>query len=139
MLRESEMRDPFVNWLRDTKQIRNKTYIAFEVPWLGRRIDIVTLTSRGILTAYELKLKNNLRAIEQAVKNTHAFHRSYMVTTTCLSYRNRSLATQLDIGVLCMSDASIRRIIRAPILDSSPDVIRRLRSKVRNKAVPAYV
>lgn len=134
MISESQMEEPFVNWLRQTRRVRYDSRILRQFSWLNRRIDIVTMTISGIVASYELKLHNNTVAIEQAAKNAHAFQRSYIVTMTKPSLRNRQLAATHGIGIIHMTDDRIMVLANAPWLRQPPNVLSRLRHQIRQKA-----
>lgn len=134
MTSESQMEEPFINWLRQTRRVRHDSRILRQFSWLGRRIDIVTMTISGIVSSYELKVYNNTIAIEQAVKNAHAFQRSYIVTMTKPSLRNCQLASTHDIGIIHMTDDRIMVLAYAPWIRQSPNVLSRLRHQIRQKA-----
>ena len=132
-MRESDMLLPLRQWLQRTGRIRRGSLIVEELSWQGRRVDVATLTRSGSSTAYELKIANNLRAIEQAAKNAHAFGRSYIVTATIPSPRTRRTAEQVGIGVLAFTGEKIRTIVRAPLNKPPRSVSHRLRRAITNK------
>ena len=112
---ESSLTKPLIEWLEQCRRIRDDSVLALELPWFGRRIDLVTLTSSGRTTAYELKLCNNRRALQQAKRNRQAFDRSYIVTATLPSPRNRQLAEDAGIGVILVSGGEHVVICAAPL------------------------
>lgn len=132
-MRESDMLLPLRQWLKRTRRIRPGSLIAEELSWQGRRVDLATLTLSGSSTAYELKIANNLRAIEQAAKNAHAFGRSYIVTATIPSPSTRRIAEQVGIGILAFSEDRIRTIVSAPLNTPPRSVSHRLRRAITNK------
>lgn len=131
-MRESEMFEPFWCWLLRVGRVRSGSVFVRELPWLGRRVDLATLTASGSLTAYEFKVDNNLRAIEQASYNAHAFHRSYVVTMTVPSSQNLEIAVMRGVGVIALSstDEGVRTICRAQPQASS-GASGRLRDAIR--------
>lgn len=104
---------PFWRWLVQTRRVRSGTLYVRELPWLGRRVDLATLTASGILTAYEFKVSHTLRAIEQAADNAQAFQWSYIVVVSRPSWRNIELATAYGIGVILMINGMARRLSAA--------------------------
>lgn len=100
---------------------------------MGRRIDLATYTHTGSATAYELKLYKNFNGIKQAVRNSFAFNRSYVVTATRPSFRYIEMAAQLDIGILVYCNGQIEVAVRAPKLQHSSAVSRRLRRAIERK------
>lgn len=133
-MRESDMLLPLRQWLRRTRRIRRGSLIAEELSWQGRRVDLATLTLSGSSTAYELKVANNLRAIEQAAKNAHAFGRSYIVTATVPSPSTRRTAEQVGIGILTFTGERIRTMVSAPLNKPPRCVSHRLRRAITKKA-----
>src|SRR5437868_6969727 len=77
---EGRLLEPLMEWLFRTRRINAKSRIAVELPWLGRRVDLATLTTTGRTAAYELKLGSLGRALEQAAYNRLSFDRSFVVT-----------------------------------------------------------
>ena len=100
---ESSLTLPFISWLEERRRIRDDTTVTLELPWFGRRIDLATLTSSGRTTAYELKLRDNRRALHQAKRNRLAFDRSYIVTATEPSVKSVWLAEHAGIGIIFVS------------------------------------
>ena len=90
---EAHMEQPLLEWLERMGRIRPGTIVMRELFWFGRRIDLVTLTRSGRATAYELKLRHNKRAVQQASYNRLAFDRRRNVER-CL-YMKRCLYNDL--------------------------------------------
>ena len=97
---EARLVDPLLEWLQQRRRLRVDTIILHEFPWYGRRIDLVTLTCSGTATAYELKLNNNRRAIQQAGYNKLVFHRSYVVTLSEPTMENLKHARDFGVGFI---------------------------------------
>jgi len=127
-MREAEMLEPLESWLRKIRWIRNDTVLVEEFSWMGRRVDLATLTSSGRSTAYELKLYKNLDAIVQAVRNSFSFDRSYIVTATRPTCSTIETAIQLRIGILVLCDNRIEVVVRASLLEHSRAVSDRLKN-----------
>lgn len=100
---ESEMLPALLRWLHHRGRIRPDTLVTMEMPWFGRRIDLVTLTRSGRLTAYELKLHTNQRVIEQAAYNRISFDTSYIVTGRMPTRRSRTMALEAGLGLIVVS------------------------------------
>ena len=132
-MRENDILALLVKWLIRRRRVRCGTLMAKELSWLGRRIDLATLTASGSLTAYEIKARNNLRVIEQAARNTQSFQRSYIVTATNPSIRNRCLASYLNVGIIAFTDGQVRQVSSAPLLHQPPQLSRRLRAAVESQ------
>jgi hypothetical protein len=125
-----------VRWLLATGRLRSRTSLAYEVPWLGRRIDLALLTSRGVATAFELKIGSLQRALEQAVYNRSTFHRSWVVTANRPRPEGLRWATQLGVGMLVVQAGTIRQVA-APVLQTPhPAAGARLRRAITARAVP---
>jgi hypothetical protein len=133
-MREVDMIPPLVAWLKQTRRIRHDSVVVEEFPWLGRRVDLATLTISGRLTAYETKVKQNSKAIEQAAKNAQAFERSYIVTGTTPLKGNLRLANCLGIGVLVLENGGIRTVLESPRVQQPDEVLTVLRNRMRQQA-----
>jgi hypothetical protein len=110
-LGEARLLAPLLAWLKRRRQIRTRTVVVTEVPWHGRRVDVATLTTTGRTTAYELKLRNTRRAIEQAAMNKLCFDRSYIVTTVTPNDENRLLAENLGVGIITVDPSGGHRVM----------------------------
>lgn len=130
---------PLMLWLRKTNRIGTRTIVVQEFRWLHRRIDLATLSSAGLSTAYELKLRDTLAATEQALMNTHAFNRSYIVTATMPSRKNICLASQIGTGIIYWSPSRIETVLLAPVLPVAGDVRRRIRELFDEHRTPVHV
>lgn len=111
MKTEKDLEQPLIDWLRRTGRIREDTIIVRELPWQGRRIDLVTLTRSGRVTAYELKLNGSKRALLQALYNSASFDRSYVVTASKPVERNLAVARCVTVGVIVISKDSSPRLM----------------------------
>ena len=138
-MREGEILLLLEKWLIKKRRIRGGTLIARELSWLGRRVDLATLTASGCLTAYEIKTRNNLRVIEQAARNAQSFQRSYIVTATPPSTQNRRLASALNVGVIAVADGEVRQMSSAPKLRQPPQLSRRLKEALETQVNDLYV
>lgn len=134
-MREEDMLVPLKTWLKRTRRVRDDTLLVPEFSWMGRWVDLATLTMSGSSTAYELKLYKNLDAMEQAVKNSLAFDRSYIVTATRPSCKNLDIAAQLGIGVITLSNGIVNVAVHAQQMQHPPNVARKLRQSIRDKVV----
>jgi hypothetical protein len=121
---------PLLRFLAATGRIRYDTAIIHEFPWNGRRIDIATRTITGINSAYELKIGNVGRAIEQATYNTLSFDRSWIVVNRDVSANNSELSARLGIGVIVVGDNKVRIQLNARPSRISPQTKRRLAQKL---------
>ena len=105
---EERLVNPLLEWLAQRRRVRCDTIILRELPWFGRRIDLATLTCSGITTAYELKLNNNRRAIQQAGYNKLVFDRSYVVTLSEPTMENLKHARDLEVGFIVIGHDSVK-------------------------------
>lgn len=104
---EERLVNPLLEWLAQRRRVRRDTIILRELPWFGRRVDLVTLTCSGITTAYELKLNNNRRAIRQAGYNKLVFDRSYVVTLSEPTMENLKHARDVEVGFIVIRNDSV--------------------------------
>jgi hypothetical protein len=105
---------PLLRWLQLTRRVREDTLVVPEVVWLGRRIDLVTCTRSGILSAYELKLAHITRALEQATYNRAVFDRSYLVTASFPKPTALQFARSHGVGVILVRDGECAQLLRSP-------------------------
>ena len=123
-----------MDWLVARRRIRGDTIIASELFWFGRRVDLVTLTISGVLTAYELKLRNNKRAVQQASYNRLSFDRSYVVTASKPKAEITNHAKQAGVGVIVMTAGDSDVVCEAKIGAEIQSLRHRLVKKVRQQA-----
>src|SRR5690242_1063296 len=76
---ERRLSAPLLALLRRRGWVRPDTLVAYELPWHGRHVDMVTMTRGGVLVSYELKLSSFGRVLEQSIYNRLSFDRSYLV------------------------------------------------------------
>jgi hypothetical protein len=136
---ESRLLPVLLDWLHRRGRIRLDTLVVTEMPWYGRRIDLATLTRSGSLAAYELKLRNHQRAIEQAAYNKVAFDRSFIVTATVPSTRTQQAALEAGIGIIVVG-ASGAQLVQESIASKADGRLRkRLIRKIQASAGPKNV
>lgn len=107
---EWRLERPLLAWLQSRGRLRKDTIVSRELPWLGRRVDLATLSRSGRTTAYELKVRDNRRALEQAAFNKLAFDRSYVVTESEPAEANKALAREVGVGFILLRNGSTRVI-----------------------------
>lgn len=93
------------------------TRAAFEVPWRGRRIDLVTTNSKGQLAAFEFKMDGSQRVFEQALYNRISAHRSFVVSGARPSPDYQGLAKAHGLGLIVVNgkvDLLQRSVFKAP-------------------------
>ena len=111
---ERRLERPLLEWLKMKGWLREDTIVSRELPWMGRRVDLAILTRSGRTTAYELKIRDNRRALQQAAYNKLAFDRSYVVTESEPMQINKTLAQEVGVGfILLRQDGSTRVIQRS--------------------------
>lgn len=111
---EGRLLQPLLNWARRLRRIRHDTRVFAEVPLNGRRIDVVTVTRTGVVTAYELKLGSVERALEQAWYNRRRLNRSYVVLGHLPREQHLDAARRFGIGVIVVTDESTREVVPSP-------------------------
>jgi hypothetical protein len=128
---EAAMMPALLKWLVQTGRLRDQTRVAQEVPWLGRRVDLALLNSKGTTTAFELKIGRIQRAIEQAAYNRATFHRSWVVTGNRPRQQAIAWARELGIGLLLVRGERVSQLVTPgpPVPDAV--AVKRLRSTIR--------
>jgi hypothetical protein len=134
---ERTMMPRLVEWLVGTGRLRDRTIIANEVPWLGRRVDVALLTARGETTAIELKVGGLQRALEQAAYNAASFHRSWIVTSSHPRAEGIGWALELGIGILVIEQDRASVVTLPRTRTPRPGVAARVRSAIRAKGSDA--
>jgi len=132
--REELMLPVLIRWLKKMHRISDGTLVAYELPWLGRRVDLVTMTKRESVTAYELKRRHIQRAIEQAAANRLAFDRSYIVSGSFPNPANIRTAAEAGIGLLVLKGDEVVLVLGSPRRAGHSLVRRRLINRVRERS-----
>lgn len=109
---ESRMMPPLVEWLRNRRWIRSDSIIVRELPVNGRRVDLVTMTRSGVLSAFELKLGGFGRVLEQAVYNRHTFDRSWVVVGSRPRQSNLDEAERFGVGIIVVAGSAPTVLLR---------------------------
>lgn len=133
VLGEQQLLGPLLSFLRKRGRVRYDTIIAEEFPWHGRRVDLATLTASRRAIAFELKLRDNGGAIEQAISNRLSFDRSYVVTATRPGERHLGLARGSLVGIIVVNldTLDVDPILKSPASTIPPSVRRQLLKKMR--------
>lgn len=126
---EALLLPPLMVLLNATGRIRPDTYVLYEFPWHGRRIDVVTLTRSGVLSSYELKLGGFGRVTEQAVYNGMSFDRSWVVVDRFPTTANLEMARSQQLGVVVVR-GSARVALHAAKTRNDLVLRQRLRRKI---------
>lgn len=130
------MEGPLLEWLKAKRWLREDTIVSRELPWMGRRVDLAILTRSGSTTAYELKIRDNRRALQQAAFNKLAFDRSYVVTESEPMQINKALAREVGVGfILVRRDGSTRVIQPSSTYAPSRTLRHRLVAAIRSTEV----
>ncbi len=131
---EAALLPDLVAWLIATGRIRDCTQVAYEVPWLGRRVDLALSTARGVTSAFELKVGRLQRVLEQAAYNGSSFHRSWVVTGNRPHPEGLEWARQLGLGLIVVRPPAVKLLLTA--VDRRPDltVTRRVRAAITSRA-----
>jgi hypothetical protein len=128
---ESRMLTPLLSWLEALRWVREDSVIGVEVPVHGRRVDLVTLTKSGTLSAFELKLGGFSRVLEQSVYNTRSFDRSWMVVSHRPKVVNIEEAQRFGVGILVVSNDSVTLVSRPNSLRVDQVARARIRTRLR--------
>jgi hypothetical protein len=103
--REVDMYEPLVRFFN------KQEVVAFEVPFFGKRIDIL-FTNNTLLYLYavETKLRDWRSAFKQAALNQIAIQQSYIAVPKKLAVRlldrERDLFLRYDVGLISVSDTA---------------------------------
>lgn len=140
LVAECDLLAPFVAWLAQHRTIRADSYVITEFPLYGRRVDLVVLTRSGVATAYEFKLCDTQRAVEQAALNAVTFDRSVIVSKSRPTARYLAQARALGLGVTLMTGSPPPELVIRPAKQAiNPIVRRRLRSRIVSGVGHPYV
>ena len=100
---ERKMVASVLRWLLRIGWLGPATMAAYEVPWRGRRIDLVTTNSKGQLTTFEFKMDGTRRVFEQAIYNSISAHRSFVVSGARPSPDYQVLAETHGLGLIVVN------------------------------------
>lgn len=128
-LGESRMLPHLVDWLRANRWVREDSIIVREFPINGRRVDLVTMTRSGTMSAFELKLGGFGRVLEQAAYNRQSFDRSWIVVGSMPKPANISDASRFGVGLIVVSGSSPAVVVRP----GSPDFDWQSRARARKR------
>lgn len=123
-----------IGWLISTGRIRHRTLVAYEVPWLGRRVDLALLDSRGTTSAFELKLGGIQRVLEQASYNGLSFHRSWIVVGSRPRQNALDWVRRLGLGLILVRRPTVVLLARPRGDQPGPVVAKRVRSAISARA-----
>lgn len=130
---ERAMMPALTRWLVGTGRIGQRTLMAEEIPWLGRRVDVALLSARGATTAFELKVGSAQRVLEQTAYNSQSFHRSWMVTPHHPKPETLAWAQELGLGILVVRDQVVQVSCLPRTHSPHITVTRRLRAAIRDR------
>lgn len=123
---------PLIDFLERRGRIGTKTHAIEEFSWLGRRVDLATLASSRVTSAFELKVDSFSRALEQAVYNRASFDRSYVVISQIPLGPNLDTATQEGVGVILVRNGAVKVIAESPLRRPPKELRRKLLRQFRN-------
>ncbi len=123
-----------MRWLIATGRVRYRTHVAYEVPWLGRRVDLALLTARGTTSAFELKLGRVQRVLEQASYNDLSFHRSWVVVGSRPRTDAQEWAQRLGLGLIVIRPPTVTLLLHPVVRAPDHSVIRRVRAAIAARA-----
>lgn len=109
---ESRMMPPLVEWLRSMRWLRADSVIMRELPVNGRRVDLVTMTKSGVMSAFELKLSGFGRVLEQAIYNRQTFDRSWIVVGNHPRQSNVDQAQRFGVGIIVVTGSEPTVLLR---------------------------
>jgi hypothetical protein len=135
---EAQMLPQLTSWLTRTGRLRHATQVAYELPWLGRRVDVALITAGGATTAFELKIGNIHRALEQAAYNRASFDRSWIVTGNRPRADAVEWGRQLGIGIVVALGSEIAIAVPATRQKPDPSAAKRLRGIIKDRAVQVH-
>jgi hypothetical protein len=131
---EAALLPHLVGWLIATGRIRSRTRVAYEVPWLGRRVDLALLTARGTTSAFELKLGGLQRVLEQASYNELSFHRSWVVVGNRPQSTGLEWVRRLGLGLILVCPPSVALLVPPRGALPNPIIAKRVRSAIAARA-----
>jgi len=123
-----------LRWLLSAGWLGAASQAAFEVPWRGRRIDLVVVGGKGQLSAFEFKLGGTRRVFEQALYNAAATHRSYVVCGSRPGPRYEQLARAQGLGIFVVN-GSTELVQRPSARRPAAELSRALRARTRERAM----
>jgi hypothetical protein len=132
---EAALLPHLMRWLVVTGRLRGRTEVAFEVPWLGRRVDLALLSGRGVTSAFELKIGRLQRALEQAAYNRSSFHRSWVVTGNRPQAQGLEWARSLGVGLVVVQPPEVTLVLLPSARTPERSVRHRVRSAIAARAV----
>lgn len=132
---EAALLPHLMRWLVLTGRLRDRTSVAFEVPWLGRRVDLALVNGRGVTSAFELKIGRLQRVLEQAVYNRSSFHRSWVVTGNMPQAQGLEWARSLGVGLIVVQPPEVKLLLIPSPRSPERSVLQRVRSAIASRAV----
>lgn len=125
---ERQMVASVLRWMLKVGWLGSASRAAFEVPWRGRRIDLVTSNSKGMLSTFEFKLGGTGRAFEQALYNSSSANRSFIVSGGKPTLGYQSMAEAHGLGIIVVN-GRVELLQRPSLQKPDPEVLRALRSR----------
>jgi hypothetical protein len=125
---ERRMVASVLRWLLNVRWLGSASRAVFEVPWRGRRIDLVTTNGKGHVSAFEFKMGGTQRVFEQAMYNSISAHRSFIVSAARPSAEYRSLARTHGLGLFVVN-GKVDLLQRSALQTPDPRLMRELRRK----------
>lgn len=111
-LGESRMMPHLVEWLKINRWLRHDSIVVRELPVNGRRVDLVTMTRSGKMSAYELKLGGFARVLEQAAYNRQTFDKSWIVVGNNPRPSNVAEAERFGVGIIVVAETKPTVLLR---------------------------
>lgn len=113
---EDELVQDFANSIKIAGQSIQCSSLGFEFAHQSGRTDVIGVTKKGHLIAFEGKLIHWRKALDQARRNTSFAHYSYVLLpnhTASLALRNREQFHRFGVGLIVMHDGQPKISIRA--------------------------
>jgi hypothetical protein len=127
---ERRLQAPLLSYLQSRRWVRHDTLIVHELPWHGRRVDMVTRTRGGSITSYEFKIGSFSRVLEQAIYNRLSFDRSYVVVAAMPRRENIQLSERYNVGIMMVDQLEARCLLGSPVHRAEPALRARLTARV---------
>jgi hypothetical protein len=129
---ERQMVAAVLRWLTNARWLGSASWVAFELPWRGRRIDLLAINGNGRLSAFEFKLGGTRRVFEQAIYNSGSVHRSYVVSAAKPKPEYQEIARTQGLGVFVVN-GNVELLQRPRLIEPSHENVRTLRDQVRQR------
>jgi hypothetical protein len=111
---EAWMLEPLKDALRRRRWITNSSVCVEEFAINGRRVDFAYMSTGRRSSAFELKIGNTGRVLEQAMYNRLSFDRSWIVVDRLPGPLRRAEARRMGIGIIVVNSTNLISIHARP-------------------------